>query len=146
MHGGPNRSATRSGPERPKGEKERERDGEQEKKGSSSSASPSRSCSSLSKCVSTFTSETHLADEALSKRCISDERGVDPTGTNRGDSNFQLERINVYCNEVTGGRHVLNAILVDFEPGTMDGIRAGPSGRLFRPDNFVLGQTGAGNN
>ncbi|KAI1726756.1 tubulin/FtsZ family, GTPase domain-containing protein [Ditylenchus destructor] len=28
----------------------------------------------------------------------------------------------------------------------MDSIRAGPYGQLFRPDNFVFGQSGAGNN
>eukprot|EP00918_Siedleckia_nematoides_P050275 GHVU01110071.1.p1 GENE.GHVU01110071.1~~GHVU01110071.1.p1 ORF type:complete len:402 (-),score=87.91 GHVU01110071.1:60-1172(-) len=28
----------------------------------------------------------------------------------------------------------------------MDSVRAGPYGQLFRPDNFVFGQTGAGNN
>eukprot|EP01056_Protomagalhaensia_sp_Gyna25_P002377 Protomagalhaensia_sp_Gyna_25__2376@NODE_2313_length_1152_cov_4_941599_g1917_i0_p1_GENE_NODE_2313_length_1152_cov_4_941599_g1917_i0NODE_2313_length_1152_cov_4_941599_g1917_i0_p1_ORF_typecomplete_len369_score51_87Tubulin/PF00091_25/7_6e61Tubulin_C/PF03953_17/8e48Tubulin_3/PF14881_6/1_5e08Tubulin_2/PF13809_6/0_0027Lipase_3/PF01764_25/0_48Lipase_3/PF01764_25/2_1e03_NODE_2313_length_1152_cov_4_941599_g1917_i021108 len=28
----------------------------------------------------------------------------------------------------------------------MDSVRAGPFGALFRPDNFVFGQTGAGNN
>ena len=27
--------------------------------------------------------------------------------------------------------------------GTMDSVRAGPFGQLFRPDNFVFGQTGA---
>jgi hypothetical protein len=30
--------------------------------------------------------------------------------------------------------------------GTMDSVRAGPYGQLFRPDNFVFGQSGAGNN
>ena len=30
---------------------------------------------------------------------ISDEHGVDPTGTYHGDSDLQLERINVYYNE-----------------------------------------------
>lgn len=34
---------------------------------------------------------------------ISDEHGVDPTGTYRGDSDLQLERINVYFNEGVGG-------------------------------------------
>merc|ERR1712000_754972 len=77
---------------------------------------------------------------------ISDEHGVDPTGTYQGDSDLQLERINVYFNEATGGRYVPRAILVDLEPGTMDSVRAGPFGQLFRPDNFVFGQTGAGNN
>jgi tubulin beta len=28
----------------------------------------------------------------------------------------------------------------------MDAVRAGPYGQLFRPDNFVFGQAGAGNN
>ena len=38
------------------------------------------------------------------------------------------------------------AILVDLEPGTMDSVRGGPYGNLFRPDNYVFGQSGAGNN
>lgn len=37
-------------------------------------------------------------------------------------------------------------MLVDLEPGTMDAVRAGPLGRLFRPDNFVFGQSSAANN
>ena len=64
---------------------------------------------------------------------ISDEHGVDPTGTYHGDSDLQLERINVYFNEATGGRYVPRAILMDLEPGTMDSVRAGPFGQLFRP-------------
>ncbi|CAL1128757.1 unnamed protein product [Cladocopium goreaui] len=59
---------------------------------------------------------------------------------------FKRERINVYFNEATGGRYVPRAVLMDLEPGTMDSVRAGPFGQLFRPDNFVFGQTGAGNN
>ncbi|KAB7501323.1 Tubulin beta-2 chain [Armadillidium nasatum] len=38
------------------------------------------------------------------------------------------------------------AVLVDLEPGTMDSIRAGPHGQLFKPESFVFGQSGAGNN
>jgi hypothetical protein len=63
---------------------------------------------------------------------ISDEHGIDPTGTYHGDSDLQLERINVYFNEATGGRYVPRAILMDLEPGTMDSVRAGPFGQLFR--------------
>uniref|UniRef100_A0A915NN71 Tubulin beta chain n=1 Tax=Meloidogyne floridensis TaxID=298350 RepID=A0A915NN71_9BILA len=77
---------------------------------------------------------------------ISDEHGIDPTGMYNGDSDLQLERINVYYNEASGGKHVPRAVLVDLEPGTMDSVRAGPIGQLFRPDNFVFGQSGAGNN
>ena len=102
---------------------------------------------------------------------ISDEHGIDPTGTYHGDSDLQLERINVYYNEATGkfdetwihagmrfcaakffsklfffsfrilgGKYVPRAVLVDLEPGTMDSVRSGPFGQIFRPDNFVFGR------
>uniref|UniRef100_UPI003AAACFB3 tubulin beta-2b chain isoform X9 n=1 Tax=Centroberyx gerrardi TaxID=166262 RepID=UPI003AAACFB3 len=77
---------------------------------------------------------------------ISDEHGIDPTGTYHGDSDLQLDRINVYYNEASGGKYVPRAVLVDLEPGTMDSVRSGPFGQVFRPDNFVFGQSGAGNN
>uniref|UniRef100_A0A1I8HMF1 Tubulin beta chain n=1 Tax=Macrostomum lignano TaxID=282301 RepID=A0A1I8HMF1_9PLAT len=77
---------------------------------------------------------------------ISDEHGIDQSGAYHGDSDLQLERINVYYNEAAGGRYVPRSVLVDLEPGTMDSVRSGPFGQLFRPDNFVFGQSGAGNN
>ncbi|KAF6145654.1 hypothetical protein GIB67_000124 [Kingdonia uniflora] len=78
---------------------------------------------------------------------ICDEHGIDQTGRHRGDtSELQLERINVYYNEASGGRYVPRAVLMDLEPGTMDSIRSGQYGQIFRPDNFVFGQSGAGNN
>ncbi|VFQ69428.1 unnamed protein product [Cuscuta campestris] len=82
---------------------------------------------------------------------ICDEHGIDTTGRYKGgdaDSpgDLQLERIDVYFNEAPGGRYVPRAVLMDLEPGTMDSIRAGPNGQIFRPDNFVFGQNGAGNN
>ena len=52
----------------------------------------------------------------------------------------------MYYNEATGGRYVPRNILMDLEPGTMDSVRSGPFGQIFRPDNFVFGQSGAGNN
>ncbi|XP_014484482.1 PREDICTED: tubulin beta chain-like [Dinoponera quadriceps] len=76
---------------------------------------------------------------------ISDEHGIDPTGSYHGDSDLQLERIDVYYNQA-GPKYVPRAILVDLEPGTMDSVRSGPFGQIFRPDNFVFGQSGAGNN
>ncbi|TIA98780.1 hypothetical protein E3P92_03096 [Wallemia ichthyophaga] len=60
--------------------------------------------------------------------------------------NRQLERINVYYNEAQTGRYVPRAVLVDLEPGTMDAIKSSSLGDLFRPDNMVHGQSGAGNN
>lgn len=46
----------------------------------------------------------------------------------------------------SGGKYVPRAILLDLEPGTMEAVRSGDYGTLFRPDNFVFGQSGAGNN
>ena len=39
-----------------------------------------------------------------------------------------------------------NLNFLDLEPGTMDAVRGGPYGQIFRPDNFIYGQSGAGNN
>jgi len=77
---------------------------------------------------------------------MSAEHGISGDGTFIGDSpETQLKRIGVYFHDV-GDRYVPRAVLTDLEPGTMDAIRAGPYGQLFRPDNFVFGQSGAGNN
>jgi len=77
---------------------------------------------------------------------ISDEHGIQGDGTYKGDSDLQLERINVYYNEGQSGKYVPRAVMVDLEPGTMDNIKGSPLGALFKPDNFVFGQSGAGNN
>jgi len=77
---------------------------------------------------------------------VSDEHGIGHDGVYKGTNELQLERINVYYNEVGSNKYVPRAILVDLEPGTMDSLRSGPLGSLFRPDNFVFGQSGAGNN
>ena len=83
---------------------------------------------------------------------ISDEHGIDPQGQYSGESDLQMERIEVYYNEGQGdrlsdsGKYVPRAVLIDLEPGTMDSVRSSPYGTIFRPDNFVFGQSGAGNN
>jgi len=74
------------------------------------------------------------------------EHGINEDGAYVGDNSLQLERINVYFNEGMGGRYVPRAVLTDLEPGTMSSIKAGVFGKIFRPDNFVNGQSGAGNN
>ncbi|GAA5907526.1 hypothetical protein JCM5296_004106 [Sporobolomyces johnsonii] len=72
---------------------------------------------------------------------------ISQDGHYEGDNESQqLDKIQVYFNEATGNKYVPRAVLVDLEPGTMDVIRASPMGDLFRPDNFVFGQSSAGNN
>ena len=77
---------------------------------------------------------------------ISNEHGIDATGSYNGTSDVQLERLSVYYNEVSGGKYFPCSILLDLEQATMDYIRSGPYGQLLRPDNFVFSQSGAGNN
>ncbi|KAF5347803.1 hypothetical protein D9756_010271 [Leucocoprinus leucothites] len=77
---------------------------------------------------------------------VSDEHGIERDGLYKGNNDLQLERISVYYNEIGANKYVPRAVLVDLEPGTMDSVRSGPLGSLFRPDNFVFGQSGAGNN
>ena len=38
------------------------------------------------------------------------------------------------------GKYVPRAVLVDLEPGTMDSVKAGPLGDLFKPSHFVFGK------
>ncbi len=57
-----------------------------------------------------------------------------------------VNRIRLTIDQASSDKYVPRAVLVDLEPGTMDAVRAGPFGQLFRPDNFVFGQSGAGNN
>ncbi|RYP88849.1 hypothetical protein DL769_000215 [Monosporascus sp. CRB-8-3] len=74
------------------------------------------------------------------------EHGLDDNGIYQGSSDIQLERIGVYFNEASNKKYVPRAVLVDLEPGTMDAVRSGHFQNMFRPDNFVFGQSGAGNN
>ena len=41
--------------------------------------------------------------------------------------------------QASGNKYVPRAVLVDLEPGTIEAVRSGPFGQLFRPDNFING-------
>ena len=69
---------------------------------------------------------------------ISAEHGIDTVGQYSGDSDLQLQRVDVYFNEVQDSRYVPRAILLDLEPGVLDSIRASAIGTLFRPGWFFI--------
>ena len=77
---------------------------------------------------------------------VTDEHGISGDGFYEGDSELQLERINVYFDDTSSGKYTPRAVLVDLEPGTMDSVKASKIGKLFKPDNFTFGNSGAGNN
>lgn len=73
-----------------------------------------------------------------------------------------MERIHVYYNEASGrvpfffpeqflhrfiaGKYVPRCVLVDLEQGCLDNIHNSPFGELYKPDSFIFGAGGAGNN
>jgi len=74
------------------------------------------------------------------------EHNLDGSGYYTGEKKEQdLDKVGVYL-RAAGERYVPRACLVDLEPGTVDVIKASPVGTLFKPDNFVFGASGAGNN
>ncbi|KAI0349732.1 beta-tubulin 2 [Trametes cingulata] len=83
-------------------------------------------------------------------RMLLAEHGLDEDGHYKGNDPLQLARVGVFFTEVelTGmpNKYVPRSVQIDLEEGVCDRIRSGPLGGLFRPDTFVTGSTGAGNN
>lgn len=85
---------------------------------------------------------------------ISGEHGIGPDGMfdNESDAaktfgkDLLLERSSVYFNEAEEGNFVPRSVCVDLEPGTIDVLKGSLMGRMYRPDNMVCAQSGAGNN
>eukprot|EP01083_Nonionella_stella_P150615 480063_1 len=77
---------------------------------------------------------------------VCDEHGIGGDGEYCGDNDAQLDRINVFYHEASGGKYVPRAVLFDLEPGVIDAVRSSPLGELFRPDNLINQNAGAGNN
>jgi tubulin beta len=77
---------------------------------------------------------------------VSKEHGIDGSGVYVGEKDDQLERVNVFYSESAGGKYVPRAINFDLEVGVLDAIRKSEIGKLFKPNNMIAGQSGAGNN
>jgi len=74
------------------------------------------------------------------------EHNLDGSGKYVGTTaDTDLDKVSVYMRSA-GERYVPRACLIDLEPGTVDVIKGSPVGTLFKPDNFVFGASGAGNN
>ncbi|KAI0059253.1 beta-tubulin 2 [Artomyces pyxidatus] len=77
------------------------------------------------------------------------EHGLDQSGIYHGNDPQQLERVATYFTEVdsdSATKYVPRSVQIDLEDGVCNRIRSGPTGNLFRPDTFITGDTGAGNN
>jgi len=83
-------------------------------------------------------------------RMLLAEHGLDEDGFYKGNDPLQLPRVGVYFTEVEQAgeptKYVPRSVQVDLEDGVCNQIRGGKIGGLFRPDTFITGSTGAGNN
>ncbi|KAH9917025.1 beta-tubulin 2 [Fomitopsis serialis] len=77
------------------------------------------------------------------------EHGLNEEGFYTGNDPLQLPKVDVFFTEVQqqgGSKYVPRSVQVDLEGGVCNHIRSGKLGKLFRPDSFITGDTGAGNN
>ncbi|KAA1467116.1 beta-tubulin 2 [Dentipellis sp. KUC8613] len=79
------------------------------------------------------------------------EHGLNEDGIYEGSDPLQLERVTTYFSEIHGGgvgrsKYVPRSVQVDLEAGVCDRLRSGALGHLFRPDTYITGDSGAGNN
>jgi tubulin beta len=58
-------------------------------------------------------------------------------------------QVDTYFSEVnseSAAKYVPRSVQIDLEAGVCDRLRSGPTGALFKPDTFITGEGGAGNN
>ena len=63
--------------------------------------------------------------------------GIGGYGEYCGNNDAQLDCINVFYHEASGGKHVPRAVFFYLEPGVIDAVRVSPLGELFRFGNLV---------
>jgi tubulin beta len=72
------------------------------------------------------------------REVLCNELGIGGDGEYCGNNDdAQLDRINEFYNEASGGKYLLYAVLFELEPGVIGVLRASPLGVLFRPGNLV---------
>jgi len=84
---------------------------------------------------------TSFWSSILQEHALSGDGKPLPEGTEE-----QHHRLEVFFSQGSDNKWVPRALNVDLEPNTMEAIRSGPLGKLHRPDNYVNGLSGAGNN
>ncbi|KAI0258362.1 beta-tubulin 2 [Gloeopeniophorella convolvens] len=77
------------------------------------------------------------------------EHGLDQSGMYHGTDPLQIERVETYFLEIDSGsaaKYVPRSVQIDLEAGVCNRLRSGPVGGLFKPDTYITGEGGAGNN
>jgi hypothetical protein len=68
---------------------------------------------------------------------LCDEHGIGGSGECFDDNDAQLDIINVFYHEASGGKYAPRAVLFVLKPGVIDAMRASPLGCFFRSGNLV---------
>ena len=63
-----------------------------------------------------------------------------------GDTDMQLECLEVYYKPTSLWKYTPRAILADLDVGGIDTVRGGPLGGCFRPENMVSAYNSTGSN
>ncbi|KAH6909280.1 beta-tubulin 2 tubb2 [Coprinopsis sp. MPI-PUGE-AT-0042] len=112
---------------------------------------PSREIINIQASISLVGQAGNQAGETFWQMLLA-EHGLDNQGFYKGsdsDSAVLLQRAGTYFDEITSGgasRYVPRSVQIDLEAGVLNKIRSGRNGSLFRPDTFINGEPGAGNN
>ena len=57
-----------------------------------------------------------------------DEHGIGGNGEYCSDNDAQLDRVNVFYHEASGGKYIPRAVFFYLKPGVIDAVRASPLG------------------
>ena len=74
------------------------------------------------------------------------EHGIGRDGKYNGMYDLELEKIDVCFDQNDKLEFTPRAIIVDLEPVTEDMVKGSEYGKIFRQENFLTGQSSAGNN
>ncbi|KAL9642418.1 hypothetical protein ABK040_014261 [Willaertia magna] len=83
---------------------------------------------------------TNFWENIQKEHCISSD------GQFQGTNEILKENLGVYFSQTMNDRYVPRSVLVDLESGVLDNVKSSTNGKIFRPDNFISAESGAGNN
>jgi tubulin beta len=73
---------------------------------------------------------------------LCDEHGIGGSGKYFCDNVANLDILNVFYQEASGGKYLPRAVLFNLEPSVIDAVRTSSLGCLIRPGINLVGKTG----
>ena len=63
-----------------------------------------------------------------------------------GEIDKPVGNLNIFFNEYDNKKYLPRALFADYDPYSIDKVKASPIGKLISPDFFISGKVGTGNN